>query len=175
MEDIILECDCCTSNENIIICPLDNCIYPLCEDCYKKIFNNNDKCPCCRRFIKPESILEINLEPDLEIIRNNTYYSIFPTNSICLICLNNDVLSKIKKFLYSFLSYTISFIFMLFIIILLSIFFRFITIIFSIGASDFFCISKGDYAFLYYFLYSIIGCFITSFILGIFVSILQSR
>ena len=34
------ECDCCLTTENIIICPLEKCDYPICKECLKKFLKS---------------------------------------------------------------------------------------------------------------------------------------
>ena len=46
-----IECHCCTSNKKVKQCSLENCDYPLCSSCKKKVYNLNTKCPNCRREI----------------------------------------------------------------------------------------------------------------------------
>ena len=81
VEEIIKEeikCNCCLTNENVEICKLENCDYPLCEKCFEKV---PDICPKCRRKIK-EPVKEIELvEIDLdelaevqELSGNGLYY-----------------------------------------------------------------------------------------------------
>ena len=60
VEEIIQEeikCNCCLTNENVEICKLKNCDYPLCVKCFEKV---PDVCPKCRRKIK-EPVKEIEL------------------------------------------------------------------------------------------------------------------
>ena len=73
-----ITCNCCLTNENVKICKLENCDYPLCEKCFEKV---SDICPKCRRKIK-EPVKEIELvEIDLdelaevqELSGNGLYY-----------------------------------------------------------------------------------------------------
>ena len=91
VEEIIKEeikCNCCLTNENVEICKLENCDYPLCVKCFEKI---SDICPKCRRKIK-EQVKEIELvEIDLdelaevnELTRNGLY------NVCCCIWISID-------------------------------------------------------------------------------------
>lgn len=48
----INECDCCLTNDNLIICPLDSCEYIICQKCLEKI--PGLLCPACRREIKTQ-------------------------------------------------------------------------------------------------------------------------
>ena len=73
-----ITCNCCLTNENVEICKLENCDYPLCNKCFEKV---PDICPKCRRKIK-EQVKEIELvEIDLdelaevqELSGNGLYY-----------------------------------------------------------------------------------------------------
>lgn len=73
-----IKCNCCLTNENVEICKLENCDYPLCNKCFEKV---PDICPKCRRKIK-EPVKEIELvEIDLdeieqigELSRDGLYY-----------------------------------------------------------------------------------------------------
>ena len=67
-----IECHCCTSEEDVHICELDNCDYPLCSTCKEKALKLEHKCPGCRRelVIDVKIIDELHLEPDLENLNN---------------------------------------------------------------------------------------------------------
>jgi len=72
-----IECHCCTSNKKVKQCSLENCDYPLCSSCKKKVYNLDTKCPNCRReIIDIESGSENNtIESDTienETIENET-------------------------------------------------------------------------------------------------------
>ena len=66
-----IECHCCTSKEDIHICELDNCDYPLCSTCKEKALKLEHKCPGCRRSVvidineDSDSDSDDDLEPDL--------------------------------------------------------------------------------------------------------------
>jgi hypothetical protein len=45
------KCHCCIGEENIELCELEKCNYPLCATCKQKILDFDNKCPCCRREI----------------------------------------------------------------------------------------------------------------------------
>jgi len=59
-----LECDCCTGNKEVELCPLENCNYPLCKNCKKKWLasKTDDRCPGCRRDIA------IKIKPEKHIV-----------------------------------------------------------------------------------------------------------
>ena len=58
-----LECHCCTSTEDVHICELDNCDYPLCSTCKEKALKLEHKCPGCRRSV----VVDINDDSDSDI------------------------------------------------------------------------------------------------------------
>ena len=57
-----LECHCCTSTEDVHICELDNCDYPLCSTCKEKALKLEHKCPGCRRSV----VVDINNDSDTD-------------------------------------------------------------------------------------------------------------
>jgi len=64
VEEIIPEeiiCNCCLTNENVEICKLENCDYPLCNKCFEKV---PDICPKCRRKIKESKVIEVEIDLD---------------------------------------------------------------------------------------------------------------
>ena len=59
VEEIISEeikCNCCLTNENVEICKLENCDYPLCVKCFEKV---PDICPKCRKNKEPVKEIEL--------------------------------------------------------------------------------------------------------------------
>ena len=65
-----IECHCCTSNKKVKQCSLENCDYPLCSSCKKKVYNLDTKCPNCRR-----EIIDIESGSENNTIENNTIES----------------------------------------------------------------------------------------------------
>ena len=91
VEEIIKEkisCNCCLTNENVEICKLENCDYPLCVKCFEKV---PDICPKCRRKIK-EPIKEIELVDmdELEYIEEIYRERIFCRCCCMWISINNE-------------------------------------------------------------------------------------
>ena len=68
------ECHCCTSTEDVHICELDNCDYPLSSTCKDKALKLEHKCPGCRRSVAvdinddSDSDSDDELEPDIDFI-----------------------------------------------------------------------------------------------------------
>jgi hypothetical protein len=59
------ECNCCLTTENVIICPLEKCDYPICKKCLKKISGN--LCPACRREIKKKKMKKVKFREEVYI------------------------------------------------------------------------------------------------------------
>ena len=145
-----LECDCCVSSENVDICPLDNCSYPLCKDCKKIVFKESKKCPSCRREVEENIKIEI-----LDDKTNNLNRPIF-NSCYCIIFFRKELINYIlKKFLYIIIT--------LLILFLLSLIGRLTTIFLGLYINDFWLESYGSLSFFYYLLYSFFGILIFSF------------
>ena len=93
VEEIIeqeIRCNCCLTNENVKICKLENCDYPLCKKCFNKVPNI---CPKCRRKIK-EPVKEIELVEvdmdELEYIREVYRERVFCRCCCMWISINNE-------------------------------------------------------------------------------------
>ena len=67
-----IECHCCTSNKKVKQCSLENCDYPLCSSCKKKVYNLDTKCPNCRREIIDIESGSENNTIESETIENET-------------------------------------------------------------------------------------------------------
>ena len=134
------ECHCCTSNENVHICDLDNCDYPLCSTCKEKALKLEHKCPGCRRNI----IVDINeLEPDID---------------------EHQVQIKCNHFCYSFTMGITTIIVSMCIFFIMCLMGRLVSQSFKIGPLDFFCFSTGEHYLLFLIGWSLLG-----FILGLFI------
>lgn len=46
------ECNCCLEQKTLYSCGIDNCSWKICESCYRKIYQDNLKCPACRNCIE---------------------------------------------------------------------------------------------------------------------------
>jgi len=46
------ECNCCIEERTLYPCEIQQCSWRICEKCYKKTYNESDKCPACRNSIK---------------------------------------------------------------------------------------------------------------------------
>ena len=147
-----IQCHCCTSEEDVHICELDNCDYPLCSTCKEKALKLEHKCPGCRRSV----IVNINddsdddLEPDLDNI-----------NRKC----SNETIENCITFLYNWIMAVSILIIgtgILFILLMLG---RLVSIIFLIGPIDFWCYSLGEHAFGYFIGYGLLGAILGFFII----------
>ena len=93
IEEIIEEeirCNCCLTNENVKICKLENCDYPLCVKCFEKV---PDICPKCRRKIKKPvkeiELVEVDMD-ELEYIREVYRERVFCRCCCMWISINNE-------------------------------------------------------------------------------------
>ena len=168
-----LICHCCTTNINVKSCELENCEYPRCSICGKKVFEDSIKCPGCRREIKyQENIINIDTISEEEL--NRLWTICYP---FC--CQFNVILSERHDRLltnifttnyYNLFKKIISF--PLYIIILLSLFLiflifgRFITVLLNIGPIYFWC--HNIFIFIVFALLGFI-IFISSICLFIFI------
>ena len=153
-------CNCCTTNLDINFCPLENCEYPLCESCEKKVFEINKKCPSCRREIN------INLEKIENIDNNSNLNNIFNSNRN-----ENEILNSLKKFfnkVYNILSLFFNFLLLIIFFSIMLIFGRYITTILGVYSNDFWLLKKGDYFIFHFLLYGIIGILFIGLIFCIF-------
>ena len=89
-----IQCHCCTSEEDVHICELDNCDYPLCSTCKEKALKLEHKCPGCRRelVIDVKIIDELHLEPDLENLNNRK----------CINC-SKEIKDAVVWYLYTYI------------------------------------------------------------------------
>ena len=65
------ECYCCLETNKLYSCGVDNCSWKICEKCYRKVYDDNEKCPACRNSIeykifspKVSAIREVNISLD---------------------------------------------------------------------------------------------------------------
>ena len=166
-----IRCNCCLEKEDIEICPLDNCDYPICIKCKKKIFKEQNKCPKCRRVISKKIIKKTfyedtddsfdswdNYQFDDDDDDDDDDYSNC-TQSFCKLIYK--IFSNFCCFL-KVLSIFIAFFVCTFICLLIG---RLVTTVFRLGPLDFFCLSTGVYALSQFLLYSFIGILIITGVL----------
>ena len=145
-----LECHCCTSTEDVHICELDNCDYPLCSTCKDKALKLEHKCPGCRRSVAvdinddSDSDSDDELEPDLIFI-----------NRKCK-CSDQNI-DIIIRFLQDLIFTMVVLIVGTGVIIIVLMMGRLVSIIFQIGPLDFWCLSLGEYAWGFFIGYGLIG------------------
>ena len=151
-----IECHCCTSKEDIHICELDNCDYPLCSTCKEKALKLEHKCPGCRRelVINVKIIDELHLEPDLENLNNRK----------CINC-SQETKDAVVWYLYTYIITAVLIIACSLLALLALMAGRLVTIIFFIGPVDFWCQSLGGDAFGWFIAYGLLGDVIGFFIL----------
>ena len=151
-----IQCHCCTSEEDVHICELDNCDYPLCSTCKEKALKLEHKCPGCRReiIIDIKIIDELHLEPDLENLNNRK----------CINC-SQETKESVVWYLYTYIISTIIIIGSAALLLLILMAGRLVTIIFSIGPFDFWCQSIGKDYFGWFIAYGLLGDVIGFFIL----------
>ena len=65
------ECCCCLESDKLYPCEVENCSWEMCEKCYRKVYDDNSKCPACRNCIEYKiftptvaPIQEINISLD---------------------------------------------------------------------------------------------------------------
>ena len=143
-----IQCHCCTSEEDVHICELDNCDYPLCSTCKEKALKLEHKCPGCRRelVIDVKIIDELHLEPDLENLNNRK----------CINC-SKETKDAVVWYLYTYIMAAVAIIATAVISLLLLMIGRLVTIIFYIGPRDFWCYSLGEHAFGWFIGYGLLG------------------
>lgn len=151
-----LECHCCTSKEDVHICELDNCEYPLCSTCKEKALKLEHKCPGCRReiIIDIKLINELHVEPDLENLNNRK----------CINC-SQETKDTVIWYLYTYIITAVLIIATTLFSLLVLMAGRLVTIIFSIGPFDFWCQSIGKDYFGWFIAYGLLGDVIGFFIL----------
>ena len=151
-----IQCHCCTSEEDVHICELDNCDYPLCSTCKEKALKLEHKCPGCRRelVIDVKIIDELHLEPDLENLNNRK----------CINC-SQETKDTIVWYLYTYIITAVLIIACSLLALLALMAGRLVTIIFFIGPVDFWCQSLGGDAFGWFIAYGLLGDVIGFFIL----------
>jgi len=156
-----LECHCCTSSQDVVVCELDKCEYPLCSTCKEKALKIEHKCPGCRRVVidisddsDSDSDTDDEFEPDLNHI-----------NSKCRKCsCDEPCRDKVFKCLFNFIMSMATFILGVVIFFIGCLVGRIVSQIFLIGPLDFWCYSMGEYSFLFFIGYGLIG-----FIIGFFI------
>ena len=141
-----LECHCCTSTEDVHICELDNCDYPLCSTCKEKALKLEHKCPGCRRKIiidisdsDTDSDSDDDLEPDRQ----------------CK-CTDQNI-DTIFRFLQDFIFSVGLLIVGTGVFVILLMLGRLVSTIFKIGPRDYWCLSLGEYAWGFFIGYGILG------------------
>lgn len=151
-----IECHCCTSEEDVHICELDNCDYPLCSTCKEKALKLEHKCPGCRReiVIDIKIIDELHLEPDLENLNNRK----------CINC-SQETKDTVVWYLYTYIITAVLIIACSLLALLALMAGRLVTIIFYIGPKDFWCYSLGKDYFGWFIAYGLLGDFMGFFIL----------
>ena len=151
-----IQCHCCTSEEDVHICELDNCDYPLCSTCKEKALKLEHKCPGCRRelVINVKIIDELHLEPDLENLNNRK----------CINC-SQETKDAVVWYLYTYIITAVLIIACSLLALLALMAGRLVTIIFFIGPVDFWCQSLGGDAFGWFIAYGLLGDVIGFFIL----------
>lgn len=151
-----IQCHCCTSEEDVHICELDNCDYPLCSTCKEKALKLEHKCPGCRRelVINVKIIDELHLEPDLENLNNRK----------CINC-SQETKDAVVWYLYTYIITAVLIIACSLLALLALMAGRLVTIIFYIGPVDFWCQSLGGDAFGWFIAYGLLGDVIGFFIL----------
>ena len=144
------ECHCCTSTEDVHICELDNCDYPLCSTCKERALKLEHKCPGCRRSVAvdinddSDSDSDDELEPDLVFI-----------NRKCK-CSDQNI-DIIIRFLQDFIFTMVVLIVGTGVLIIVLMMGRLVSVIFHIGPLDFWCLSLGEYAWGFFIGYGLIG------------------
>ena len=156
-----LECHCCTTKDDVYICELDNCDYPLCLTCKEKVLKLENKCPNCRRSV----IIDINnsssSEPDSDSDSELEHEEF--ENNVCekyCKCCNKEFTRYIFEILYlcfTIITFIIIFTIIFTVIILIG---RTVTQFFQIGPMDYWCKSLGEHFFGYFIGYGILGALI---------------
>tara|TARA_B110000093_G_C12735645_1_gene312141 strand:+ start:13 stop:567 length:555 start_codon:yes stop_codon:yes gene_type:complete len=147
-----LECHCCTSDEGVFICELDNCEYPLCSTCKEKVLKIEHKCPGCRRNIVIEEENFVLEERDIE--------SIYFSNKCC----NDDCEYKIVNYLFTIIMSMVTIVIGTGFVFLSLLVGRIISIILTIGPSDFWCGSAGKYYIVEFITSALVG-FLIGFVI----------
>ena len=147
-----LECHCCTGVEGVFICELDNCEYPLCSTCKDKVLKIEHKCPGCRRNIVIEEENFVLEERDIE--------SIYFSNKCC----NDDCEYKIVNYLFTIIMSMVTIVIGTGFVFLSLLVGRIISIILTIGPSDFWCGSAGKYYIVEFITSALVG-FLIGFVI----------
>ena len=150
------ECHCCTSNEDVHICELDNCKYPLCSTCKEKALKLEHKCPGCRRVvidISDDSDTDDELEPDLNHI-----------NRKCKCSCDEQCHDKVFNYVYHFIMSMFTLMITTVIIFIALLIGRIVTQIFHMGPYDFWCYSTGEHFIVFFIAWGLLG-----FVIGFFI------
>lgn len=150
-----LECHCCTSDEGVFICELDNCDYPLCSTCKEKALKIEHKCPGCRRNI----IVDIEEE---NFVLEEDIGCLYLKNNCCC---NDDCEYKIVNYLFTIIISMVTIVIGTGFVFLSLLVGRIISIILTIGPSDFWCESAGKYYIVEFITSALVGFLIGFLIL----------
>lgn len=151
--NVQLECHCCTSNEDVHICELDNCDYPLCSTCKEKALKIEHKCPSCRRNV----IVNIENDPDTDSHEELEFD--YRNSNNCINC-NREFTDRISNIIYYYSTTVLLLCFVITIVIIVILAGRMVTMIFQIGPNDFWCLTLGKHHFGYFIGFGIIGALI---------------
>ena len=159
-----IECHCCTSTEDVHICELDNCDYPLCSTCKEKALKLEHKCPGCRRSV----VVDINDDSDTDTDTDtdsddDSEPDLNRMNRECK-C-NKERTENCLIFLYNWIAIIFALfigICILFILIMIG---RLVSVIFVIGPRDYWCHSMGEHAFGWFIAYGLLGGILGFFII----------
>lgn len=159
-----LECHCCTTKDDVYICELDNCDYPLCLTCKEKVLKLENKCPNCRRSViidinnssssEPDSDSDSDSELEHEEFQNNCREKC--CNKYC----NKEVItfvSDILQLCLAIIMFIIAITMIFAVIILIG---RTITLFFQIGPVDYWCQSLGEHFVGHFIGFGILGALI---------------
>ena len=155
VKKVQLECHCCTTTEDVYVCELDNCDYPLCSTCKEKALKLEPKCPGCRRSIT------IDIEEDFELETDEIEQESIVCKQICSRQLKDKIINYI--YYYSMLMLLISAIIIVTTIVVLA--GRMVTMVFKIGPNDYWCETLGEHHFGHFVGYGILGAILGFFII----------
>jgi len=154
-----VECHCCTSGEDVHICELDKCEYPLCSTCKEKALKLEHKCPGCRRVvidISDDSDTDDELEHDLNHINRKCK---------CRKCsCDEQCHDKIFNYVYHFIMSMFTLMIVTVIFFLALLIGRIVTQIFHMGPYDFWCYSTGEHFIVFFIAWGLLG-----FVIGFFI------
>ena len=157
-----IECHCCTSEEDVHICELDNCDYPLCSTCKEKALKLEHKCPGCRRSV----VVDINDDSDSDTDTDSDDDSEPDLNRMNRECkCNKEITENCIIFFYNWIMIITCLIVGICILFILIMIGRVVSVMFLIGPNDYWCNTMGEHSFGWFIAYGLLGGILGFFII----------